>query len=93
MMILGGTARVEGLTSDAYAAVVCHELGHLLAGTPLQTIPFAQWSSAEDTAPIRLKADTTKVSATLINNYLTLQCRYENFRNPAQHPACWYNEK
>lgn len=47
LMILGGTARIEGMTKDAYAAVVCHELGHILGGSPRQTIPGAEWSSSE----------------------------------------------
>ncbi len=47
LMILGGTTRVKGLTPDAYAAIVCHELGHVIGGSPFQTIQFAEWSSAE----------------------------------------------
>ena len=148
LMILGGISRIQGLTPDAYAAIVCHELGHILAGAPYQTIAHAEWSSAEgqsdffaanvclpryfksqvsspdanqnskstsqtainarvelagvDTMnmlytvlregpqPVRFKADTTKAPATLINNYPTLQCRYENFRNPGTRPACWF---
>ena len=31
----GGLARYAGMTSDAYAAVACHELGHHLGGAPL----------------------------------------------------------
>ncbi|GAB4420954.1 MAG: hypothetical protein OHK0056_31630 [Bacteriovoracaceae bacterium] len=47
LMILGGTARIEGMTRDAYAAIVCHELGHILGGEPRQSISGAEWSSAE----------------------------------------------
>lgn len=137
LMILGGTTRIKGLTPDAYAAIVCHELGHVIGGSPFQTIQFAEWSSAEgqsdffaaniclpryfrslneveDKIParieeagykmiqsfslvikegdefIRFKADTTKTSATLINTYPSLQCRYENFRNPLIRPGCWF---
>jgi hypothetical protein len=137
LMILGGTTRIKGLTPDAYAAIVCHELGHVIGGYPLQTIAFAEWSSSEgqsdffaaniclpkyfrslneteDKIParieaagykmiqsfsqiikeenelIRFKVDTTKTPATLINNYPSLQCRYENFRNPTVRPACWF---
>ena len=139
MMILGGTTRVEEMTLDAYAATVCHELGHVLGGAPFQTIPNSQWASAEGQADffaasiclpryfsmsekentkkivervesagfemmmvmakietsqnikfIRHKKDETKVSETLINNYPSLQCRYENFRNPSIRPACWF---
>ena len=31
----GGLARYQGMTTDAYAAVACHELGHHLGGAPL----------------------------------------------------------
>ncbi|MGZ3721714.1 MAG: hypothetical protein ACXVA9_02210 [Bdellovibrionales bacterium] len=31
----GGLARYSGMTSDGYAAVACHELGHHLGGAPL----------------------------------------------------------
>lgn len=137
LMILGGTTRIKGLTPDAYAAIVCHELGHVIGGSPFQTIQFAEWSSAEGQSDffaaniclpryfrslnetedkitarveeagykmiqsfslvikegdgfIRFKADTTKTNATLINTYPSLQCRYENFRNPTTRPGCWF---
>ena len=31
----GGLARYDGMTSDGYTAVACHELGHHLGGAPL----------------------------------------------------------
>ena len=139
LMILGGTTRIAGLTPDAYAAIVCHELGHVIGGSPFQTIQFAEWSSAEGQSDffaaniclpryfrslnetedkisarieeagysmiksfsqaikegdgfIRFKADTTKTTATLINTYPSLQCRYENFRNPSVRPGCWFRD-
>lgn len=137
LMILGGTTRIKGLTPDAYAAIVCHELGHIIGGSPLQTIPGAEWSSSEGQSDFfaasvclpryfkklgvsdleisqrveqagfemisafmtiekgsvkRFKMDDTRVESTLINNYPTLQCRYENFRNNKERPACWFNE-
>ncbi|WP_374075528.1 hypothetical protein [Bdellovibrio bacteriovorus] len=45
--IWGGMARAPGATPGALAAVLCHELGHILGGEPLQTIPGADWASAE----------------------------------------------
>ncbi len=50
LMILGGTTRIESLTPEAYAALVCHEIGHLIGGHPLQTISGASWASAEGQA-------------------------------------------
>jgi len=47
LMILGGTTRLAEFTEDAYAAVVCHEIGHIIAGEPHQTISGAEWSSSE----------------------------------------------
>lgn len=143
MMILGGTTRVEGMTKDAYAAVVCHELGHVLGGAPYQTINGVEWASAEGQAdffaasvclPGYFKSLGTsahdisarvekagyemlsslapfgsgtrdevgslqrfyeldeKVEKTLINNYPSLQCRYETFRNPFKRSDCWFKE-
>ncbi|MBY0412566.1 MAG: hypothetical protein K2Q18_00300 [Bdellovibrionales bacterium] len=143
LMILGGTTRVPDMTVNAYVALICHELGHLLGGLPYQTIPHAQWSSSEGQADffaasvclpkyfaktlsvedqkkipakiekagfemmwafrkfdssgsssklIRYKKDETKVSETLINLYPSIQCRYENFRNPSTRPACWFKK-
>ena len=145
MLIFGGTTRVQGMTKDAYAAAVCHELGHVLGGAPYQTINGAQWSSAEGQAdffaasvclPRYFKSIGVKVSeiparvenagfkmlrslaphssetskelssliqsrfqeldevteSTLINNYPSLKCRYETFRNPIERSDCWFRE-
>ncbi len=50
MRIFGGTTRVEGMSLDAYAALACHELGHIIGGAPYQTILGAEWSSSEGQA-------------------------------------------
>lgn len=50
MRIFAGTTRVEGMTLDAYAALACHELGHIIGGAPYQTITGAEWSSSEGQA-------------------------------------------
>lgn len=143
MMILGGTTRVKGMTKDAYATIICHELGHVLGGAPYQTINGVEWSSAEgqadffaarvclpkyfQTLGIRASdiaagvekagyemlssiapygSDTKDelaslqrfdelyetTDSTLINNYPTLQCRYETFRNSSQRSHCWFKE-
>lgn len=138
MMLLGGTVRTKQMTLDAYAAIVCHELGHVIGGLPLQTIPGAEWSSSEGQSDFfaasvclpryfkslgltyaqisarvektgfemvtalnifddsevvkRFEKDNSTVSETLINNYPTYQCRYENFRNPMSRPACWFKK-
>ncbi|MGE3610238.1 MAG: hypothetical protein AB7I27_11665 [Bacteriovoracaceae bacterium] len=48
--ILGGLARIKEMTPDAYAAIVCHELGHILGGAPFQDIPDFEWASVEGQA-------------------------------------------
>ena len=43
----GGMSRAEGMTEELAYFVLCHELGHILAGDPKQTIPGSDWASAE----------------------------------------------
>lgn len=141
MMILGGTTRVPGMTLHAYAAAVCHEVGHVLGGAPYQTMQGFEWSSAEGQAdyfaasvclpryfeslgykkeeiadqvekagyellsslspyssdtknqPLeRFKKEEQKTSSTLFNNYPSIQCRYETFRNKEVRSNCWFKE-
>lgn len=138
IMLLGGTVRTQQMTLEAYAAIVCHELGHIIGGSPLQTITGAEWSSSEGQSDFfaasvclpryfkamgvatdkilesvekagfemvtalnifdpsivikRFAKDESVATETLINNYPSYQCRYENFRNPTTRPACWFNK-
>lgn len=143
MLILGGTTRVKGMSKDAYAAAVCHEVGHVLGGAPYQTISGSEWASAEGQADFfaanvclpgyfknigvpsadilsrvekagyemlsslapyssetsnelsslrRFHKLDEKVDVTLINNYPTLKCRYETFRNSFKRSDCWFKE-
>ena len=43
----GGLARHEVVTDDGFAMVVCHELGHHMAGAPKVKIPMNTWASNE----------------------------------------------
>ena len=43
----GGLARRPEVTPDGFALVVCHELGHHLAGYPLYNRGFGNWASNE----------------------------------------------
>lgn len=47
--MFGGLARHKTITNDAFAAVVCHELGHHLGGAPKKTDYFGRlrWASNE----------------------------------------------
>lgn len=47
VMILGGTTRIDEMTKNALAALVCHEFGHIIGGSPLQKIPGSEWASTE----------------------------------------------
>ncbi|MBF0205562.1 MAG: M48 family metalloprotease [Oligoflexia bacterium] len=45
--MFGGLARHEAVTPDGFALVICHELGHHLAGTPKVRNMFSRWASNE----------------------------------------------
>ncbi len=47
--IAGGIARGKGMTKDSLALVICHEIGHHLAGAP-RTFLYEGWPSAEGQA-------------------------------------------
>jgi hypothetical protein len=53
VMLWGGLVRAEKMTVPALEAVLCHEFGHLLGGTPRQIFPslsepdVEHWSSTE----------------------------------------------
>jgi len=50
--MFGGLARHESITPDAFAMVVCHELGHHLGGAPRKTdaLGAIRWASNEGQA-------------------------------------------
>ncbi|WP_372655530.1 hypothetical protein [Halobacteriovorax sp.] len=43
----GGIARIPGINEYGWAFVVCHEVGHLLGGTPFNTLESFIWASSE----------------------------------------------
>lgn len=43
----GGMSRAEGMTEEVAYFILCHELGHIMAGDPKQTIPGSDWASSE----------------------------------------------
>jgi hypothetical protein len=43
----GGLARIPGMNPEAHALIACHELGHVIGGTPKIKIKDFLWSSAE----------------------------------------------
>lgn len=49
IQVSGGMARANGMTKDAFALVLCHELGHYLGGAP-HTYLYGGWPSAEGQA-------------------------------------------
>lgn len=49
--LYGGMARHKEMTKDAYALVICHEIGHHIGGAPKKTInQRTHWSSTEGQA-------------------------------------------
>jgi hypothetical protein len=49
IQVPGGMARANGMTKDAFALVLCHELGHHLGGAP-HSFLYGGWPSAEGQA-------------------------------------------
>ena len=43
----GGFARIPGMNDEAFAITACHELGHVVGGTPRIKIKEFLWSSSE----------------------------------------------
>lgn len=50
IVMFGGLARHAAVTADAFALVVCHELGHHLGGIPKMPGFFASWATNEGQA-------------------------------------------
>lgn len=48
--IFGGMVRTPEMNEDILAAVICHELGHILGGAPYQDIIGSEWTSVEGQA-------------------------------------------
>lgn len=48
--MFGGLARHEAITSDGFALVVCHELGHHIGGAPKKGGWFGTWATNEGQA-------------------------------------------
>lgn len=46
----GGMARIPNVNEYGWAFIVCHEVGHLLGGTPRSDIQLYLWASAEGQA-------------------------------------------
>lgn len=50
IMITGKLAKLEKISPDGLALMVCHEFGHHLGGNPRQSTKFSKWSSVEGQA-------------------------------------------
>ena len=47
LKITGKALTSKEASSISFASIVCHELGHILGGSPKQTMPGVEWSSTE----------------------------------------------
>lgn len=71
----GGLARFEGMTTDAYTMILCHELGHHLGG-----FPKAGWATNEGqadyyaTAKCFPRMEASKKEALNVPEIVTKQC-------------------
>ncbi len=45
--VFGGMIRNPEMTEDILAAVMCHEIGHVIGGAPYQDVIDAEWTSVE----------------------------------------------
>ena len=84
--MFGGLARHEAVTDDAFALVVCHEVGHHIGGAP--KISSSKWASNEGQADYfgTLKCfrrtfrdeDNVRIMANInIPDYVTEKCKAE----------------
>lgn len=72
VMLWGGLVRARGMNFGSLSAILCHELGHRLAGPPFQKFPGSDpdWSSAEG------QADYFAATACLPAVYQSLMEKY-----------------
>ncbi len=65
--MFGGLARHKLITKDGYAMVVCHEIGHHIAGTPKNMFPN-NWASVEGQSDYWGAMKCFREYAGLVNN-------------------------
>lgn len=94
----GGMARIPHFVKETWAFVVCHEIGHILAGEPYEAIPQTSWASTEgqsdhfaltECLPKYFKKyDPSQVSISTVMPYEVDLC-YETYSNqPINQNIC-----
>jgi hypothetical protein len=95
----GGLARHETVTDDAFAMVVCHEMGHHLGGAPKIRSWFSTWASNEGQSDywgamkcfrrVFEKDDNVKIVSEMadVSPIVTSNCN-ETYPNEAEAALC-----
>jgi len=90
--------------ADFFAASVClpryfkfkkipiNEISKKIEKAGYEFTNLAMQVESKKTSIARHTIFNKKVNETLINRYPTLQCRYEQFRNPSMRASCWFKE-
>jgi hypothetical protein len=89
--MFGGFARHPQLSVDAFALVLCHELGHHLGGAPkkLNHLGQKRWASAEGQADYWGAMKCFKKYASLVNNKeLIAEQNSRFYTNRTTHVSC-----
>lgn len=78
----GGLARIPGMSDEGHALVACHELGHIMGGTPKIKIKEFLWSSAEGQSDYF-------ATGVCLKKYFAMKNRMEKFKEPSVSPTGW----
>lgn len=79
----GGLARIPGMNDEGFALTACHELGHVIGGTPKIKIKEFLWSSAEGQSDYF-------ASGVCLKNYFTLLHKMNKLTTPDDIPGTSY---
>lgn len=81
IVVFGGMARIDGMTKEAYATVICHELGHIIGGAPYSKMKGYEWSSIEG------QADFFAASVCLPRYFISLGVGQKSLKNEIEASA------
>ena len=97
--LFGGLARYPGMTSDAFALVICHEVGHHIGGQPryLTWYGTEQWASCEGQSDYfagakcfkryldkRYEDEGTEIGDVKLDDFIPIELRWKSLTTCAQ---------